>query len=104
MIKESFSKEDENKNDSIDFKSMVVLAVATSIDALAVGITFAFFYGNIVVAISIIGIVTIIISLFGVKIGNKFGDKFENKAQFIGGLILILLGIKILLEHTGILG
>lgn len=104
MIKESFSKEDENKNDSIDFKSMVVLAVATSIDALAVGITFAFFYVNIVVAISIIGIVTFIISLFGVKIGNKFGDKYENKAQFIGGLILILLGIKILLEHTGILG
>ena len=103
MIRESFDAEDEKKNDNVDFKTMIVLAIATSIDALTVGITFAFFNINIIVAILIIGIITFIMSIFGVKIGNKFGDKFQNKAELLGGIILILMGLKILLEHLGIL-
>ena len=103
MIREAFDNEDEKKNDKLDFKTMIVLAIATSIDALAVGITFAFFDVNILFATSLIGIITFIISIFGVKIGNKFGDKYQNKAEFAGGTLLILLGIKILLEHLGIL-
>ena len=103
MIKEAISKDSEKQNDSIKFKDMLILAVATSIDALAVGITFAFLKVNIVLAISLIGIVTFIISVVGVKIGDMFGDKYEKKAEFTGGIILILLGIKILLEHLNIL-
>ncbi len=104
MIKEALSKEeDDNQNDDVNFKTMVVLAVATSIDALAVGVTFAFLNVNLIFAISIIGILTFIISLLGVKIGNVFGDKFEKKAELAGGIILILIGLKILLEHLGIL-
>ena len=103
MIKEAISKDSEKQNDSIKFKDMLILAVATSIDALAVGITFAFLKVNILLAISLIGIITFIISVFGVKIGNLFGDKYEKKAEFAGGIILILLGIKILLEHLNIL-
>lgn len=103
MIKESFSDETEEKNDSVDFKTMVVLAIATSIDALAVGITFAFLKVNVIMAVTLIGIITFAISLIGAKIGNKFGDKFQNKAEFAGGVILIVLGLKILLEHLGII-
>lgn len=103
MIKEAFDSEDEKNNDKVDFKTMIVLAIATSIDALAIGITFAFFEVNLLLSIFIIGITTFIISIVGVKIGNKFGDKYQNKAEFTGGLILVLLGIKILLEHLGIL-
>ena len=103
MIKDSFSKETENNNDNIDFKTMLILALATSIDALAVGITFSFLEVNIVLAFSIIGIITFILSIIGVKIGNKFGDKYESKAQLIGGVILIFIGFKILLEHIGII-
>lgn len=103
MIKESFDSEDDKKNDKVDFKTMVVLAVATSIDALAVGITFAFFDVNLMLAISSIGIITFIISILGVKIGNRFGDKYQSKAELMGGVILVLLGIKILLEHLNIL-
>lgn len=103
MIKESFDQESENCNDNVDVKTMVILAIATSIDALAVGITFACLRINIVLPAISIGIITFILSVIGVKIGNKFGDKYENKAEFIGGLILILLGIKILLEHLGII-
>lgn len=103
MIKESFDNEDEKKNDKVDFKTMIVLAIATSIDALAVGITFAFFDVNLSLAVSIIGIITFFISIFGVKIGNRFGDKYQNKAELMGGVILVLLGIKILLEHLGVL-
>ena len=103
MLKEAISKDSEKQNDSIKFKDMLILAVATSIDALAVGITFAFLKVNILLAISLIGIITFIISVFGVKIGNLFGDKYEKKAEFAGGIILILLGIKILLEHLNIL-
>lgn len=103
MIKESFNKEDDKKNDSVDFKNMIVLAIATSIDALAIGITFAFFKINLLLAICIIGVITFGLSLLGVKIGNKFGDKFQNKAEIMGGIILIIIGLKILLEHLGIL-
>lgn len=103
MIKEAIAEDTEKQNDSIKFKDMIILAVATSIDALAVGITFAFLKVNIWLAISLIGIITFIISVVGVKIGNIFGDKYEKKAEFAGGLILILLGVKILLEHLGIL-
>ena len=87
----------------LDHKNMLVLAVATSIDALAVGITFAFLDIPIIEAITIIGITTMIISIIGVVVGNFFGSRYKSKAEFIGGLILVLLGLKILLEHLGIL-
>ena len=87
----------------IDHKHMLVLAVATSIDALTVGITFAFLGTPIVEAITIIGITTMVISIAGVVVGNFFGSRYKSKAEFIGGLILVLLGLKILLEHLGIL-
>ncbi len=87
----------------LDLKEMFVLAVATSIDALAVGITFAFLGTPIVEAITIIGVTTFVISIGGVYIGNFFGSKYKNRAEFVGGLILVLLGLKILLEHLGIL-
>lgn len=87
----------------IDHKNMLVLAVATSIDALTVGITFAFLETPIVEAITIIGITTMVISIAGVVVGNFFGSRYKSKAEFIGGLILVLLGLKILLEHLGIL-
>ncbi|MEG2405805.1 MAG: manganese efflux pump MntP family protein [Clostridiales bacterium] len=102
MIREAMSKEDVKPNDSVDFKTMIVLAVATSIDALAIGVTFAFLQVNIITAASLIAIVTFIISLLGVKIGNVFGTKYKSKAEFVGGLILILLGTKILIEHLGL--
>ena len=87
----------------IDHKNMLVLAVATSIDALTVGITFAFLGTPIVEAITIIGITTMVISIAGVVVGNFFGSRYKSKAEIIGGLILVLLGLKILLEHLGIL-
>ena len=87
----------------IDHKNMFVLAVATSIDALAVGITFAFLNTPIIEAITIIGITTMVLSIIGVIVGNFFGSRYKSKAEFIGGLIRVLLGLKILLEHLGIL-
>ena len=87
----------------IDHKNMFVLAVATSIDALAVGITFAFLNTPIIEAITIIGITTMVLSIIGVIVGNFFGSRYKSKAEFIGGLILVLLGLKILLEHLGIM-
>lgn len=103
MIAEAFGNGDnENCNDNVDFKTMIVLAIATSIDALAVGITFAFLQTNIILASSIIGIITFFVSLIGVKIGNRFGNVYEKKAEFVGGLILVIIGLKILLEHLGI--
>ena len=99
MIKESLSNECDTITDDINFKTMIILAIATSIDALAVGITFAFFNVNLILAITLIGIITFALSVIGTKIGNKFGDKYEKKAEFVGGVILILLGLKILLEH-----
>ena len=103
MIKSSFNDEAEKKNDNIDVKTMVVLSIATSIDALAIGITFAFFKINLLLSVLIIGIITFVLSLIGIKIGNTFGDKFQNKAELTGGIILVLIGLKILLEHLGIL-
>lgn len=93
----------ETKDESLDFKSMIVLAIATSIDALAVGVTFAFLKVDIIPAVSFIGIVTLLISMSGVKIGSVFGSKYKSKAELAGGAILILIGIKILLEHLGII-
>ncbi len=104
MIKEALAKEENNNcNDNVDFKTMLILAIATSIDALAIGITFAFLNVNLLLAITIIGITTFIISLIGVKLGNKFGRKYESKAGIMGGIILILIGLKILLEHLKII-
>ena len=93
----------EVKDQSLDHRNMFVLAVATSIDALAVGITFAFLDYPIVEAITVIGITTFVISIGGVYVGNFFGNKYEKKAEFVGGLILVLLGVRILLTHLGIL-
>ena len=104
MIKESREDEDEELNASFDVKTMLALAVATSIDALAVGVTFAFLHVNIVWAVTFIGCTTFILSAIGVKVGNVFGMKYKSKAEFVGGLILVLMGIKILLEHLGFLG
>lgn len=103
MIKEAFSTEETPANSSLSAKTMVVLAVATSIDALAVGITFAFLEVNIVAAVCLIGCITFLLSAVGVKIGNVFGTKYKRKAEIAGGIVLILLGIKILLEHLEIL-
>ena len=106
MIKEALAKEEEKdeENDSFAFKTMLILAVATSIDAMTVGIMFGLLPGvNIVWAVSFIGITTFIFSAAGLKVGNVFGLKYKSKAEFAGGLILILMGIKILLEHLGIL-
>ena len=103
MVKEAFDRESENRNDNVDVKTMLVLSIATSIDALAIGITFACLKIHIVMPVITIGLITFIISVIGVKIGNRFGDKYEKKAEIMGGVILILLGIKILLEHLGII-
>lgn len=105
MIKESFEKEKEDENDaSFSVKTMFIMAVATSIDALAVGITFALLPDvNITAAVLFIGIITFILSCVGIKTGNIFGLKFKSKAEFSGGTILILMGGKILFEHLGII-
>ena len=97
MIKEAVGDE-EHVDASMDVKSMFILAVATSIDALAVGVTFAFLKVAIVSAVSFIGIVTFVCSAAGVKIGSIFGTKYSKKAEFFGGVVLILIGIKILVE------
>ena len=104
MIHEALDNDEEEADASLDVKTMFLLAVATSIDALAIGITFAFLKVNIIPAVCFIGIVTFIISFAGVKIGNVFGARYKNKAEIVGGVILILLGLKILLEHLGFLG
>lgn len=104
MIKEGCSKEEENVNASFAFKTMLLLAVATSIDALAVGITYALLPNiNIVAAVLFIGLTTFVLSAAGLKIGSVFGLKFKSKAEIAGGVILILIGIKILLEHLGVI-
>lgn len=104
MIHEALDNDEEEADASLDVKTMFLLAVATSIDALAIGITFAFLKVNIIPAVCFIGIVTFVISFAGVKIGNVFGARYKNKAEIVGGVILILLGLKILLEHLGFLG
>lgn len=106
MLKEAFSKCDccEDHSSDMAFKTMFVMAIATSIDALAVGISLAMAGDvNIWAAIACIGVITAIMAAIGVKIGNVFGSKFEKKAEAAGGIILILLGLKILLEHLGVL-
>ena len=105
MVREALKPECECEAEAeaaLDMRTMFALAVATSIDALAIGVTFAFLRVAIVPAVSFIGIVTLSISMAGVKIGNVFGAKYKNKAELAGGLILILLGTKILLEHLGV--
>ena len=105
MIRESLSKEEEEMNCSFCFRAMLPLAVATSIDALAVGVTFAIMDigSKIVFAVLFIGVITFILSAIGVKIGNVFGAKFKAKAEFFGGVVLILMGLKIFLEDLGYL-
>ena len=102
MIKESLGEEEES-NDTMDIKTMFLLAVATSIDALAVGVTFAFLKVAIIPAVVFIGVVTFVCSAVGIKIGSIFGTKYKSKAELCGGIILILIGLKILLEGIGIL-
>lgn len=104
MIHEALDNDEEEADASLDVKTMFLLAVATSIDALAIGITFAFLKVSIIPAVCFIGIVTFIISFAGVKIGNVFGARYKNKAEIVGGVILILLGLKSLLDHLGFLG
>lgn len=113
MVKESFSKEEEEENDSLKFKEMLILAIATSIDAMAVGITFACVpvelmanttpFLNTVLGCVLIAVTTCILSMGGVKVGSIFGTKYKNKAELAGGVVLVLIGIKILLEHFGVL-
>ena len=95
-------KGEEEADGSLAFKSMLILAVATSIDALAAGVTFAFLEADITAALIMIGITTFTLSAAGVIIGNAFGTRFKNGAELAGGIILVLLGIKILLEHLGV--
>ncbi len=104
MIREAFGKEEEEKSGaSLAVKAMLLLAVATSIDALAVGVTFAFLSVRLVPAVCLIGCVTFALSVLGVRLGGIFGMKYKSRAELAGGIILILLGVKILLEHLGVL-
>ena len=99
MIREALKNDDEGADPSFTANSMSLLAVATSIDALAIGITFAFLDVNIVAAVLFIGVCTFVISAAGVKIGSAFGTRFKSKAEIAGGVILIILGLRILVEH-----
>jgi putative Mn2+ efflux pump MntP len=99
MVREARSDEEETANDCFDVKTMLPLAVATSIDALAVGVTFAFLDVSIVPAVSFIGVTTFVCSAIGVKLGHVFGLRFQSKAELLGGLVLIGIGLKILIEH-----
>ena len=104
MIREAvWDKDDQDNNGALDFKTMLLLAIATSIDALAVGVSFACIQVKIWSSVLIIGTTTFLFSVLGVKIGNVFGSKFEKSAGVIGGIILIVIGLKILLEHLGVL-
>lgn len=103
MIRES-RKEEEELNDSFSFHTMLPLAVATSIDALAVGVSFAFLEVRIVPAVAFIGVTTFVLSALGLIIGNIFGSKYKAGSEFAGGIILILMGVRILLTHLGIMG
>ena len=103
MIKESISDDEEKVDNNMDVKTMFFLAIATSIDALTVGITFAFLDVNIVLAVILIGVITFVISGMGVKIGSIFGDKYKSKAEIAGGVVLILIGLKTLLTGLSII-
>ena len=100
MIKESRENEDVVPDPDFSARTMFLMAVATSIDALAVGVSFAVLSVDIWSAVTIIGITTFILSVVGLKIGNIFGSRYKNKAEFLGGAILLILGVKILIEHT----
>ena len=100
MIKESLGDDSVEVNPDFSFKTMLAMAVATSIDALAVGVSFAFLKVNIWTAVLLIGVITGILSAVGIYLGNMFGSRYKSKAEFVGGLILIGMGVKILLEHT----
>ncbi len=102
MIREALSKDEEDACDAVDVKTMFPLALATSIDALAVGVTYAFLKVQIVPAVSFIGVITFSLALVGVKLGNVFGLKYKSKAELAGGVILVLMGTKILIEHLGL--
>ena len=102
MIAEAF-KGDEDKKDSLNFKMLLLMSLATSIDALVVGITFVATETNVWIGCSVIGAVTFAISAFGVFLGNKVGKRFSSKAEIFGGAVLILIGLKILLEHLGVI-
>ena len=102
MIYESMGKEETVERSILDMRAMLVLAVATSIDALAVGISFAMLGTNIFSAILLIGVVTFLLSAMGVKIGNVFGEKYKTAAELFGGIILIAIGVKILAEHLAV--
>lgn len=99
MIREALSKEEEEADPSLGFKTMLVMAIATSIDAMAVGISFAFLDVQIIPAVSLIGVITFALSVAGVKLGAVFGDRFQSRAELAGGVILIALGLKIFIEH-----
>ena len=99
MIKEAFQIEHESLNDKTDFKTMIGLAIATSIDALAIGVTFAILRINIFTTSLIIGLITFVISVIGVQIGSKVGNKYGKKAEAFGGIVLIIIGIKTLISH-----
>lgn len=104
MLKDGLSKQTETTDASFSFRSMFLLAIATSIDALAVGITFALLPDvNVSFAVLFIGVITFILSAVGLKVGNLFGLRYKNKAEIAGGVILILIGVKILLEHLGVI-
>ncbi|MBQ8554298.1 MAG: manganese efflux pump [Clostridia bacterium] len=104
MIRESLDKEAEEVDDSFSVKTMLTLAVATSIDALAMGVTLSLQNANIWIAAPLIAGTTFVLSPVGLKVGNIFGTRYKNKAEFIGGLVLVLLGVKILLEGLGVIG
>lgn len=103
MIREAFSKDEEKIDDRLDFKNLCILGIATSIDALVIGITFALMGVNLPLAVVLIGLTTFIMCIIGFKIGTVFGAKYKRGAEFTGGLILILMGLKILLEHLNII-
>lgn len=105
IIREAFwgDKEEGENSSALDLKTMLLLAVATSIDALAVGVSFACIQVNIWIAVLLIGVTTFLFAVLGVKIGNVFGSKYEKSAGIAGGIILILIGLKILFEHLGII-
>ena len=108
MVREALAPEEEEVvcavTTKLDYKQLLLMAVATSIDALAVGVTFAFLQVHIIPAIFIIGCITFSLSLVGVAVGNYFGARYKKRAELSGGIILMILGIKILLEHLGLLG
>lgn len=103
MIREAVKGDEEEADASLDMKTMLVMAIATSIDALAVGISLAVVNANIWASVCFIGVVTFVLSALGVKLGSVFGAKYKSKAELAGGIILVLLGLKILLEHLGVL-